>query len=355
MASFDNFRNLANTILALDAATLERRLELGSQLYFERAPQIVTTLQHLLRSVNDKQSHLVPDRIWEENAQQLVKFSEITDEIARFNPQQVSPVDQRNQLESDLQIQYYCVFSNLSLAATVTIIASESLSHGDRFKKIELEINDRFNSLATRTERDLSTATEQMQLDLQKATLEGTEAAKSINILLEETRNSAAEVISTREAKHFQLATEDFEKSAKRWLKVTISGVLVLFIMATISLYVSSVGLYDDLKAASIAQIGLSKLLLFGIVGYVTSQAAKNFFAAKHNEAVNKHRQNAILAYRALVEATGSPEHRDIVLTHAAAAVFAPQDTAFIKGQGGGTELPATFINSVTKAVAPAH
>jgi hypothetical protein len=74
-------------------------------------------------------------------------------------------------------------------------------------------------------------------------------------------------------------------------------------------------------------------------------------FFHRHNAVVNKHRQNALLTYRALVEAGSEGGTRDIVLTHAASCIFAPQDTGFTKSDSDGGNATANFIDAVPKVV----
>ena len=50
----------------------------------------------------------------------------------------------------------------------------------------------------------------------------------------------------------------------------------------------------------------------------------------------NRHRQNALLTYRALVAAAGEHETEDIVLAHAAVCIFAPQETGYSGSKSEG-------------------
>jgi hypothetical protein len=353
VAGFDTFWNQAAPILSLDVAKLARREELGSELQFSKAPPIVAGVQRLIRSIVPEHAQVVPDPLWAELTRGLQRFGEICSEIITFNPSQTNPVEQRNIFERDLEHQYSEIFSNLSLASTTTTAAAETEIFEVRLTQIEKSLAEKFSGIAQDAEKKAYEAEKTFNDVMDKAKSESETSADAIKKLLEETRTRAAEVISTKEAKHFQLASEEFQRSSKRWLIATTSGIAFLFVLAAAALILAETGHYANMGTSSTAQIALAKLILFSVVGYITAQAAKNFFAAKHNEAVNKHRQNAILAYRALVEATGAPEHRDIVLTHAASAVFTPQDTAFIKSGTSPSDIPATFINSVTKAVSP--
>ena len=53
--------------------------------------------------------------------------------------------------------------------------------------------------------------------------------------------------------------------------------------------------------------------------------------ANKHNEVINRHRENALKTYKALVDAAGADANRDIVLTNASECIFLSQTTGFGK------------------------
>ncbi len=63
---------------------------------------------------------------------------------------------------------------------------------------------------------------------------------------------------------------------------------------------------------------------IFVVMAYMLLLFARNFLAHKHNAIVNKHRQNALLTFKALVDAAGGEERRDVILTYAAACIFSP-------------------------------
>ena len=52
---------------------------------------------------------------------------------------------------------------------------------------------------------------------------------------------------------------------------------------------------------------------------------AKVFISHKHNAIVNRHRQNALLTYKALVEAAGDTPNREVIFVQAAACIFNPK------------------------------
>jgi hypothetical protein len=77
---------------------------------------------------------------------------------------------------------------------------------------------------------------------------------------------------------------------------------------------------------------------------------ARNFLSHKHNAIVNRHRQNALLTFNALVKAAGSEDRSDVILTYAAACIFSPQETGYTKaGASSQSELPLNIIQAIPK------
>jgi hypothetical protein len=77
--------------------------------------------------------------------------------------------------------------------------------------------------------------------------------------------------------------------------------------------------------------------------------SARNFLAHVHNGIVNRHRQNALLTFKAMTEAGASPAARDIVLGQAAACIYAPQETGYTKGAPTEQSLPQALVQMITR------
>ncbi len=93
----------------------------------------------------------------------------------------------------------------------------------------------------------------------------------------------------------------------------------------------------------------MSKVLIFGVIAYMLVLCARNFLSHKHNGIVNRHRQNALLTFKSLTDAASGEDRRDIVLTHAAACIFSPQDTGYTRGPSGQDNSPAKLFEVLPK------
>ena len=131
-------------------------------------------------------------------------------------------------------------------------------------------------------------------------------------------RAVASEQGVSQQAVHFKLEAEEQEKLAKAWLKYTYAFAIAVGVFAIFSLFFHKFELIRPTNTAEMFQLISSKFLIFAVLGYLLLMAARNYTTHKHNSVVNRHRQNALLTYRALVEASAEKGTEDIVLAHAA-------------------------------------
>lgn len=155
--------------------------------------------------------------------------------------------------------------------------------------------------------------------------------------LLEKVRQSAAEEGVTRQAKYFKEEAEKHEVQSVTWRKASfwVGGGLIVYALLALFAFPKIDYLRPDNPAEAIQLTG-SKILVFAVLAYGLIQCIKNYAAQKHNAVTNKHRQNALLTYTTLAEAGSTPEARDTILQHAAAAIYAPGDTGYIKNEERG-------------------
>lgn len=123
-----------------------------------------------------------------------------------------------------------------------------------------------------------------------------------------------------------------------------------LGIFAVLSLFIHKwewLGLIPNTNYDTI-QLALSKTLIFGVIAYMLLLCARNFLAHTHNAIVNKHRQNALLTFTALADAAQDTANQDIVLTHAAACIFSPQETGYTKQ---ASNVPSSAAQTVVRTL----
>lgn len=168
--------------------------------------------------------------------------------------------------------------------------------------------------------------------------------------MLVEVRSVAAEAGVSQQAIHFQNAAKDNSDQAEIWRNRTIKLAWGLGVFALLSFFIHKIPWLVPNNGYDTVQLAVSKLLVFGVLSYMLYLSAKNFMSHKHNAAVNKHRQDALVTYRALVEAADSAGSRDVVLTYAAACIFGPQPTGYVS-EGGDTSAPHSVVELLSRQI----
>jgi hypothetical protein len=161
-------------------------------------------------------------------------------------------------------------------------------------------------------------------------------------------RSISSRFLSLRREAH---DSADHKRESDKWRKYTIRTAIALGLYAVVTMFLHKIpGLMPDSTYDSI-QLAVSKVLIFAVLGYMVLLCARNFLSHKHNEIVNKHRQNALLTFKALVDAGGKAENRDVVLTYAAACIFSPQDTGYSRSAESGKGETLNIVQALPKLV----
>lgn len=167
---------------------------------------------------------------------------------------------------------------------------------------------------------------------------------------LAEIRAVAAEQGVSQQAIHFKQEAEAQETAAATWLKYTYWFAAAVGCFAVLSLFLHKVEWIRPESPSEMFQLISSKVLIFAVLGYLLLMAARNYATHKHNAVVNRHRQNALLTYRSLVEASDGSGTEDIVLAHAASCIFSPQETGFSHGKGESVSGSKSVLELLTKS-----
>lgn len=298
------------------AEDLPRIEELGKSFAFDDAVPPAKKLIGLFQQIPTSYLHELPDQQLSTLKQQAdALFKSLTDILA-FDPAKDNAAAQKQNLLSALSSAHQAYFNQLFP------IISYLDSRVHDFSALEAE-----GRAAVQEVRDQAHA----------ISTEMKEHADAAQNTLATIRQIAAEQGVSQHATYFKEEADAHETQADTWRNYTAIGVGTLVVLAAASLYVHNLPGLEPRTVYQTAQIAISKVIVFAIMGYVVVLCARNFLAHRHNAVVNRHRQNALLTFKALVSAAGSEEKQDIVLAHAANCIFSPQDTGYTKGASGGS------------------
>ena len=303
-------------IQQFNVGSLPREAELGSTLNFGEvlppAKRLIELYQRLSLAALD--DFPAPQLTQVRNLANQ-DFS-LFDQILKFNTDQPSPVQVR-------QSQIQAVINTYAPSfATLHPLIAYSLHRSADFQRLDREARGTLQAVKDRADG----LTGELTGQLEKA-----------NSIVEEVRKVAAETGVSQQAIYFQKEAQEHLAESEIWRKRTIKLSWVLGVYAVVSLFIAKIPLLKPEDTYQSIQLGVSKLLIFAVVSFMLYLSARNFLSHQHNSIVNKHRQNALMTYKALSDAAGSPENREVVLTHAAACIFSPQATGH--SQDAGTEI----------------
>lgn len=169
--------------------------------------------------------------------------------------------------------------------------------------------------------------------------------------VLTSVRDAAAEQGVSQQAHYFSGMAAEHSTDAEKWLGYSLIMGAVALGFAVLTSFTYRIPVLAPKDGVEAAQLITSKFVILGILAYGLFTCVRNFLSHKHNSVVNRHRQNALLTYTAFVNAAPTSASREIVLTHAAASVFAPQETGYIKQDepSGGRSI----MEMITKSSVP--
>lgn len=206
-----------------------------------------------------------------------------------------------------------------------------------------------FNRLEEQGRAAVQSVRDQTDLLMADISRQQSEAAR----ILDEVRKTAAERGVSQEAVYFKGEAENHAVSAKTWRNWTIIMSAVVGIYGAGTLFLHKIPYLSPNNTYETVQLMAGKLIMFFILVYMLSICAKNFLSNRHNEIVNRHRQNSLLTYRTLVDAGARPEARDVILNHAASSIYQLHDTGFTKSVDGGGTTSSSIIGLLPKAALP--
>jgi len=295
-------------IQQFDPATLAREEDLGNQFSFKEVIPQAVRLISLYRQISLVALNDLPESQLDSLKNQANSDFNRFEQILNFSLKQDNPLNARNTLIQQMENAYQGTFNILHP------IISYSTSKSADYKRLETEaramlqgIEDKASDLTKKLEEDKKTSEQ----------------------ILEAIRNVAGEQGVSQQAYYFKQAAQDHEKEASKWQTYTIvlACILALYAIFTIFLHkliwIAPSNFYDTI------QLAVSKILIFAVLSYVLYISTKNYLAQKHNSVINKHRQNALMTYEALVDAAKDISNKEVILTHASACIFAPQPTGY--------------------------
>lgn len=176
------------------------------------------------------------------------------------------------------------------------------------------------------------------------------ESKKQAEGILDEIRKVAAEQGVSQQAVYFKEEHEMHKRESEKWFKYTLIIATVLAVVAVAFVFASKWSLLAPKDSYEALQLIASKVFIYATLSYLLYMSGKNFLSHKHNSVLNRHRQNALMTFKAMSDAGKTQECKEIILAQAAYCMFSPQETGYIKVVSGDSGM-RTFLESIPKAL----
>jgi hypothetical protein len=312
-------RQALERVQSFNPDSLVREKELGNRFAFLEAVEPARRVISLFQTLQASHLAYFPEQQLDQIKAEADAFFNLLETFLSFeiDGAQPNPKDAQENMLSNLNGYFQRVFNSIHPLVAYAAVRSQD------FSALETEAR-----AATQSAKDIASSLVTELGDQQKV-VEG---------IITEVRAAAAEQGVSKQAIHFKNEADGHKNQAGNWLIKTVITGIGLGTFAVFSLFLHRVPLISPTNAYETTQLAISKILIFGVIAYMLLLCARNFLSHKHNEVVNRHRQNALATFTALVEATSEAASSDIVLSHAAACIFGPQETGYTKQDGHHSE-----------------
>lgn len=295
-------------IQQFDVKILPREKELGSEVNFlaavEPAERLVSLYKRLAVVALEDLSTTALQQIKERANADYSILKQAID----FSLAQQSPQDARNAIIQQLINAYDPSFQILHP------YIAYSLHRSADFQRLDTDARATMQSISDRAAKI-------------ESQLQGHE--KEAQRVLTEIRSVAAEEGVTQQSAHFRAEADKHETEAEKWKDRTTYFAIGLGFYAVCSIFLHKIPFLVPTSTYDTVQLAVSKILIFSVLAYMLFLAARNFLNHKHNAIVNRHRQNALMTHRALIEAASDHGIREAIMVQAAGCIFSPQPTGY--------------------------
>lgn len=314
-------------VSAYDLSRISRRDVLGKAFDFSNALSDAQRIQRFFNRIPLEYISELSSTYIQQVYNQSLAFLNILGQIQSFDPQaDQNPAATRDNILNSLSGMYETVFNSLHPA--VSFIAARQQD----FSSLELEARSAAEA-ATRQANELALTMKANQAEAEK--------------VLGAIRDVAAEQGVSQQAHYFKTTADGHGTSATTWERYTVRTAIGLGGYAFLTLLFAI--FYIPESTISAAQMAVSKILIFAVIAYMLFHCSRTLIGHRHNEVINRHRENALLTFNSLVSAAGADDKRDVILTHAASCIFSPQETGYSKSSTNQAFPSVQIIEALPK------
>lgn len=293
-----------------DLSGLGRRDELGQHHHLNEAVPPLEKTQGVFKELPPDLLKILSETMRRTVDQVLAQFEQDLADVEAFDPTGENAVGRRNDLIARAENSFPRTFDKLHPA--ISYVAARRTD----FKALDREAREFLKDLEGRVE------------EFEQAI---GEVRTEIDEVLDRVRKAAAEQGVSQQAAYFKTVADDEQKLADKWGQRTLWALGVFIAITFFGAFSYNWGWFGYDSNYPVALYISARVVLFFGLAFAVVTAARNYHAHKHNVTVNRQRQTSLQTFKVLADAAKSPADRDVILTHAAACIFQPQDTGFVR------------------------
>ncbi len=167
---------------------------------------------------------------------------------------------------------------------------------------------------------------------VQRLKEDGERDRAAIQATLEAAREAVAETGVSQTAQVFNDEAKRYKANALRWLSAMIGSSVAACLVAW---WAASTIIVNNSQASmpQVIEAAAGRLVIVSISLFAVGFSAKTYSSSRHNEVVNRHRQNSLQTFQAFVEASDDETVRDTVLLEATRTIFQGVPSGYLKDQ----------------------
>ena len=331
LSQYDETANSVKRMQDFAPETLPRVEELGREINFTAALKPATRLVNLYKRISTEALKDFPDNLLKQIQDRANADYALFQQILDFKFQgQENPEQTQTSYIQQVTNAYQTTFAQLR------DVISYSACRTTDFRIIEQEARGVFQGIRDKAE--------EMTAQLE-------DSKEEASRILDEVRKVAAEQGVSQQAIYFKDESELHKNESETWKVLTIGSAILLVVVSVSFLFLHKWAYLTPKNNFETIQLIASKVFIFATLSYLLYLCGKNFLSHKHNEILNRHRQNALMTYQTITDAAKSDEGKEIILAQAAFCMFSPQETGYIKVvSNDASGSMKTFIDAIPKA-----
>ncbi|MFB3430913.1 MAG: hypothetical protein ABL309_08330 [Phycisphaerales bacterium] len=298
----DSIDKIAKTAIS----DLGRAAVLGPAINFE---DIVPRLENIIKLFMDLQGRSI-SRLSASQLDKIQKAANEADkyfnEIRSFKIESQDPSNTARQIKSRVDAVYSSIFD--SLVTPLAFTATQATDYQSLERQAE--------GLITRIKNSAKVFEDEIS--------ENSRLAKEA---LAAIQDQAAKAGVSQNAQYFAQQATTHSESASKWRTAAIWCTLGTFALAGAS--VASAYLYTPPSIATAIQLTVAKIVVISVALFALIWCTKNYKSERHNQIVNKHRQNALSTFESFVSSTDNDAIKESILLAASNTAFHAVYTGF--------------------------